>query len=136
MLERGWRLVADDYSLVWREGGALWAAAPSTIAGRIEARGLGVMPEPALRLARVILTIDCVVGLVERMPEPSSRTICGTELPRLALVALEPSAAAKLDRALRAQADGLEAGGLWPRTAPSPPPDRVGPARGSGTKGV
>ena len=49
-LQAGWRLVADDYALVWRSGEGLWARAPETIVGRIEARGLGVVPEPALGL--------------------------------------------------------------------------------------
>ena len=35
-LQAGWRLVTDDYALVWRSGEGLWARAPETIVGRIE----------------------------------------------------------------------------------------------------
>ncbi|HEY0051865.1 MAG TPA: serine kinase [Caulobacteraceae bacterium] len=132
----GWRLVCDDYAVVWADGGALWAAAPDVIAGRMEARGVGVLPEPALWLARVVLAVDCVTGPLERLPEPAVRELRGIGVAALALTALEASAVAKLDRALRAQAAGLDAAALCPRTAPSPSPEPRLPAREPGTKGV
>jgi hypothetical protein len=61
-LQAGWRLVADDYALAWRSGGSLWARAPETIVDRIEARGLGVVPEPTLGLAQAVLAVKCEPG--------------------------------------------------------------------------
>ena len=44
LIGAGWRLVADDYVHVWRLGRRRsTAAAPTPIAGRIEARGLGIV---------------------------------------------------------------------------------------------
>jgi len=98
----GWRLVADDRSLVFRSGAGLFARAPKTIAGLIEARGLGVLPLPPLAFAQVILAIDCVeeANGVERTPEWDMVEILGVCLPRIALFAREASAVAKLGLAL------------------------------------
>ena len=90
LIARGWRLVADDYSRVWRSGpqdgeGVVFATAPETIAGRIEARGVGVVPAPCIGLARMVLVVECQVGPVERLPEPTSVTVAGVGLPSLRL---------------------------------------------------
>jgi len=99
-LQAGWRLVSDDYSEVWSSGGALWARAPETIAGRIEARGLGIEGEPALGLARVCLAVICRTDEVERLPEPETVRVAEVATPCVRLNALHASALAKLDRAL------------------------------------
>jgi serine kinase of HPr protein (carbohydrate metabolism regulator) len=98
----GWRLVADDRSLMFRSGAGLFARAPKTIAGLIEARGLGVLPLPPLAFAQVVLTIDCVeeANGVERTPEWDMVDILGVCLPRIDLFACEASAVAKLGLAL------------------------------------
>ena len=88
------RLVADDRTRVAVHGSRLVARPHPALAGRVERRGLGILPvahEPA-----------CVVGLVVdllreaglRLPEPgeAEATIAGLALPRLALPAATPAA--------------------------------------------
>lgn len=92
LIGRGWRLVADDYSHVFASGGALYAAPPATIAGRIEARGLGVVPAAHLGLARLVLAVDCVTAPPERLPGPDRVPVAGLDLPRLKVIARHASA--------------------------------------------
>ncbi len=85
LMDRGWRLITDDYAHVWASGGALYAAPPQTIAGRIEARGVGITGVDWRPLVRVILKVDCVQDSVERLPEPDFDIVCGCRLTRLRL---------------------------------------------------
>jgi serine kinase of HPr protein (carbohydrate metabolism regulator) len=102
----GWRLVSDDYSLVWRSGEGLWARAPENIAHRIEARGLGILSEPAIDFARIVLAVKCESGAVERLPEPEVVHLDEVAIPCVRLRALDSSAMAKLERALSTRALG------------------------------
>lgn len=99
-LAAGWRLVSDDYSVVWASGGRLWARAPERIADRIEVRGLGIVHEPARVLAPLSLVVECVADEVDRLPDAESIRLYGLELPKLRLQCRHESALAKLDRAL------------------------------------
>jgi serine kinase of HPr protein (carbohydrate metabolism regulator) len=92
LIGRGWRLVADDYSHVFASGGALYATAPRTIAGRIEARGLGIVTTPTLGTARLALAVDCVDRSPERLPGDDVVTLAGLALPRVELVSRHASA--------------------------------------------
>ena len=109
LIGAGWRLVADDYTGVWASDGALYATAPAAIAGRIEARGLGILSRPAWPVTRVVLVVACGQAPVERLPEPAFETVGGVVLPRLALDTRPASAAAwvvaALDRALAPTAE-------------------------------
>jgi serine kinase of HPr protein (carbohydrate metabolism regulator) len=98
----GWRLVADDRSLVFRSGAGLFARAPKTIAGLVEARGLGVLPIRHLAFVQVVLAIDCVeeANGLERAPEWDMVEVLGVCLPRIGLFACAASAVAKLGLAL------------------------------------
>ena len=100
----GWRLVADDRVRVGPSGGALYGAAPATLAGLIEVRGLGVMAEAALPFARMVLAMapPGESEAVERIPDPDRLTLLDVELPRVRLAFCEASALAKLERALDA----------------------------------
>lgn len=99
-LQSGWRLVADDYSMVWASAGELWTRAPDTIADRIEARGLGIETEPALVVSRAVLAVVCDGAEIERLPSPESMELQGVHLPCIHLNPLEASALTKVDRAL------------------------------------
>lgn len=99
LLERGWRLVGDDYVEVWASGGGLFAAPAPRIAGVMEVRGVGLTGAASVSLARIALVVDCQ-GPAERMPEPDSEVIEAIAVPRLALAALEASAARKVVAAL------------------------------------
>ncbi len=101
LMDAGWRLVADDRTLVWISGGRLFGRAPDAIAGLIEARGLGVISAPHLPFAEIVLSVRCITDeAVERAPEPASISVLGALLPRVHLSALEASAPAKVARAL------------------------------------
>ncbi len=101
------RLVADDQTRVWRHGAGLRVAAPETLAGRLEVRGVGIVPIAHCGEAPLVLLVDLVAAeAVSRLPQdPLPRdSILGVSLPRLALFAFEPSAPAKLGVALAAAA--------------------------------
>ena len=100
LIGRGWRLVADDYAHIVASAGALFAVAPETIAGRIEARGVGVVPASARGLTRLALAVELVEQLPERLPEPETRTLEGVALPLLRLRGFEASAVEKVAAAL------------------------------------
>lgn len=101
-LGAGFRLVADDRVAVFVSEGRLYGRAPASLAGLIEARGLGVVPEPALRQAQIALVVRCVDAptRVERMPEPLSEPLLGVSLPVFDLWPFEPSAPLKIGRML------------------------------------
>ena len=108
LIDRGWRLVADDRVVLVVRGEALWASAPTVIAGLIEVRGVGIMPEPALAQARVVLAID-LAAPPERLPDAATRAFAGIAIPCVALSALGDSAPLKVERAFRSAAAGLKA---------------------------
>ena len=102
-LAAGWRLVADDRAVVWASDGRLFARAPETLAGLIEARGQGVASVPALPMAEVVLIVDLAPepsGL-ERIPQPAWETLEGVRVRRIDLFGAEISAPAKMALALQ-----------------------------------
>jgi serine kinase of HPr protein (carbohydrate metabolism regulator) len=101
-LDQGFRLVADDRTLVWQSGGRLFGRAPDPLIGLIEARGQGVLAESPIPFAEVALLVRCAgPGEIERLPEPEAEEVAGVRLPRLLLDPREPSAPAKLRRAMQ-----------------------------------
>ena len=101
LIDRGAALVSDDYTLVKRVGGRLLAAAPQTIAGKLEVRGIGILEFPPESDVPVALFVD-LEREVERLPEaPETRTIAGVAIPVLGISPLEPSAPIKVEAALK-----------------------------------
>ncbi|MDP3867263.1 MAG: HPr kinase/phosphorylase [Phenylobacterium sp.] len=120
-LDQGFRLVADDRVELWISGGGLYGRAPETLSGRIEVRGLDILPEPALPWSRVSLCVRA--GTPDRIPEPAFTDDFGLKIPLLTLALLESSAPAKLTRALRHLGDGrfgAYLGGLAAGVPPQP----------------
>jgi serine kinase of HPr protein (carbohydrate metabolism regulator) len=100
-IQVGWSLIADDRTLIWRSGDALYGRAPDALAGLIEARGLAVIAAPYRAYARICLLARCMQGCEpERSPEDRSETVLGLPLPLFELTALEASAPVKLGHAL------------------------------------
>lgn len=64
-------LVSDDQTCVLRRGGTLFARPPDTIAGRIEARGIGILRAKNLPQAQIHCAID--LGQEEQMRLPPQR---------------------------------------------------------------
>ncbi len=102
LIDRGAALVSDDRCVIESvDPGALSVSPPPTLAGKIEVRGIGIVPidfAPAARLALVItLERD-----PPRMPDKDdSVELCGYSLPRLRIDAAEASAPIKVALALR-----------------------------------
>ena len=96
LIARGWRLVADDYTHVFASGDHLYGTAPTAIGGRIEVRGVGIMGQPTLAMARLGLVVSLTPGPIERLPEPSFETHHGVDLPRVTLDGFEASAVEKV----------------------------------------
>ncbi len=101
-LTHGFRLVADDRVQVFVSRGRLFGRAPATLSGLIEARGVGVLPEPSLALAEIVLAAWCARDgrVIERLADPGERAILGVAVPSLEIRAFGASAPAKLRRAL------------------------------------
>lgn len=99
LIDRGARLVSDDYTLIEAKDGRLLACAPATTAGRIEVRGVGIVEMDALSDVPVCLFVD-LDAEPERLPEPRTRSFLGIAVPAVALAALEASAAIKVEAAL------------------------------------
>ena len=58
LMALGAELVADDSTILTREGERLIASAPGTIRGRIEARGIGILNAPAAEPVPVALVAE------------------------------------------------------------------------------
>lgn len=70
-------LVADDRTLITREGDVLWATAPKALSGMIEARSVGLLNARPITTAKVHVIIDMDVMETDRLPLPHSRVIGG-----------------------------------------------------------
>ena len=103
LIEAGWRLVADDQCLLERRDGTIFVSAPETIAGKIEARGVGMLSlASALPSAPLLLVADLVEeGTPERLPDPPQSKLLEVSLPRVSLNAFDVSVPAKLRLALQ-----------------------------------
>lgn len=107
LIDAGGRLVADDRTELRRDGTRLIASSPATIAGRIEVRGVGIVPVAHVGHSVVGLAVDLVgPDRVERMPPARSRAWLGIDTPLLALDPFAASAVAKLRLAAREAARG------------------------------
>jgi hypothetical protein len=108
LIDRGAMLVSDDYTIVRRVSGRLLAKAPANIEGRMEVRGLGILPFPFVSDVPVGLLVDLNLDVI-RLPEPRPPvSLAGCMVPVIAVSALEPSAPIKVEVALRQY--GLPAG--------------------------
>jgi len=95
LLDHGFMLVADDQVLVENH----IAAAPATLAGLLEVRGLGIFRRPFIPSARLRLVIRLGVQTA-RLPEPQTHAELG--LPLVTIDPAGPSAAARAALALEA----------------------------------
>jgi HPr kinase/phosphorylase len=85
------RLVADDRVKIFAADGRLLAAAPETIRGMIEIRGLGIRRVDCEPLALVGLVVDLAAEDGARLPEARGGEveILGVKVPRLPIAAGE-----------------------------------------------
>lgn len=83
LMARGAELVADDRVILTREGGALIARAPETLAGMIEARGVGILNARPAGSAPVALVVDLDHLETDRLPPQRSTNLLGVSLTLL-----------------------------------------------------
>lgn len=101
LIDAGARLVADDWTEASVRDGRVRLAAPGTIAGLIEVRGLGVIETTALAEAPLALVVDLAdPSALERMPAPAVADIAGVAVPSIRIAPFEDSAVAKVRAAL------------------------------------
>ena len=102
MIDGGARLIADDRVELVIESDRLCcrapAAMPANLLGRIEVRGIGIVPAPRASGATPLQWVVELVpaGEVERRPAAESRAFLGHAVPLLRLAAFEASTAVKL----------------------------------------
>ncbi len=100
LIDRGAKLVSDDYTVLKRVNGRLLAAPPRNIAGKMEVRGVGLVDFDSVSDAPVCLAVDLDRD-VERLPEMHDPlVVAGVKVPVIGLNALEPSAPVKVELAL------------------------------------
>jgi serine kinase of HPr protein (carbohydrate metabolism regulator) len=102
LIDGGARLIADDRVELVVDSGKLCCRAPRSmpvgLRGRIEARGVGIVPAPVVSAA---VPLQWFVELVrseavERLPIAETRSFLGHAVPVLRLAAFEASTPAKL----------------------------------------
>jgi serine kinase of HPr protein (carbohydrate metabolism regulator) len=100
LIDRGFALVSDDQTIVKRDGDRLLAAAPTTIAGKIEIRGIGILDIDHVEDVRIALAVE-LASDIQRLPEDDrTRSILGVAIPLIGVDAMTASAAAKVVIAL------------------------------------
>jgi HPr kinase/phosphorylase len=93
------RLVADDQVVITRRGERLFAAAPASLAGLIEVRGLGIVAADHACEAEVALAVRLAEArAIERLPEEggSQLVLLGVAIPEIAIDAAAASAPARV----------------------------------------
>jgi len=97
LIDRGAVLVADDQTRLSEADGRLAAAAPPSIAGLIEVRGIGIVRLDYAAGVPLALVVDLVAGArVERLPPAVFASFLGIAVPLIALDPFEGSAMAKV----------------------------------------
>lgn len=100
MLDRGFKLVSDDQTIVKKDGNRLLASAPPTIAGKLEIRGMGIFEIERSDNVPVALIVE-LTSDIQRLPDDSrERPILGIRVPLITIDAMTSSAPAKVVFAL------------------------------------
>ena len=100
LLDRGFALVSDDQTVVKKQGDALLASAPPSIAGKMEVRGIGILNMDHVDDVPVALVVE-LTGDIERLPYDSrERLFLGVPIPMVTIDARTASAPAKVAIAL------------------------------------
>ena len=109
LIDRGARLIADDYVVAEPNADAASLAPPEAIAGMLEIRGTGLVKMEYARDVPPRLVVDLVpIKEIERMPEPGEISICGAPVPVIKLNPFHASAPIILEMELAAIDGDLE----------------------------
>ncbi len=95
-------LVADDQVILKQQGSELLASAPSSLLGKLEVRGLGILEVDVVAEAALVLVVDLVHDdSIERFPDPwPYARILGFDIPLVRLSPFESSSPIKLVKAI------------------------------------
>lgn len=100
LLDRGFALVSDDQTILKRVGTHVVAAAPTTIRGKLEIRGLGILNVDVVDDIPVALAVE-LTSDVTRLPDDGrQRAFLGVAVPLVSVDAKTASAASKVALAL------------------------------------
>lgn len=100
LIDRGFTLVSDDQTIVRRDGQRLLASAPTTIAGKLEIRGIGIMDMDTESNVPLALLVE-LTSEIQRLPDENrERPILGISLPLISVDAMAASAPSKVALAL------------------------------------
>ncbi len=100
LIDRGFKLVSDDRTIIRKDGDKLIASAPETIKGKLEIRGIGIVDMETVNEMPVALVVE-LTGDMQRMPDDSrERLILGAGIPLVSVNAMTASAASKVAVAL------------------------------------
>ena len=92
-------LVADDQTVLRREGETIFSSCPDTIAGLLEVRGHDVLQVEAIQNVPLVLVVDLrPCAQIERLPQPEDMLteILGITIPNIMIDPTKPSAASRL----------------------------------------
>ena len=101
LIDSGARLVGDDCIELARDGDHLVASLPTSaprgLRGRLEVRGIGIVPVRSRARVRLGLVVELRPdGPIERQPGPAFYTCLGVRVPLVVLDPFTASAAAKV----------------------------------------
>ena len=86
LMQMGATLIADDQTELYIHEGTLWARAPDTIHGLIEARGVGLLHADA-QPAPICVAVDLDTVETERLPPVRHIKLLDRDVPQLQKVA-------------------------------------------------
>ncbi len=96
LIDAGAVLVGDDQVFVHARRDRLWARGSEALQGLIEARGVGILRVPFTAEVPIAcgFTLLPDPALIERLPDPEVRVICGVSVPFFQLYGLGSGACA------------------------------------------
>ena len=100
LLDRGFKLVSDDRTIVRKQDGKLIASAPESIKGKLEVRGVGIVEMESVASAPIALVVE-LTSEIQRLPDDGQeRLILGAAIPLINVDATTASAPSKVALAL------------------------------------
>ena len=101
LLDRGYKLVSDDQTIIKKDGERVIASAPPTIAGKLEVRGIGIVEMERVDGVPVALIVELTSNEIQRLPDDSrERPLLGIKVPLVSVDAMTASAPSKVALAL------------------------------------
>ena len=95
LIDGGAILIADDRTILSRQGDQVVAHPPEPLRGILEVRGIGLIHAPTLKSIQLRLAVDLDMP-PDRLPAPMFSTLSGVDIPLIRLSAFESSAPAKI----------------------------------------